>query len=217
MTARARVKKIVVSPGIANLSPDEKCAHARKVKNTCEANSAYKQSQPCQDAMAVWMTKTDALEKNQQAKATLLTQLKSIFDQEGTLVFEFDLAAAGFVTAVKNLAGNDPTIVTALGLALRADPTRVLDPFTPTGLKFSLTKGKRLPKLEWDPMPGAVLYVAQVSVVPASDATWQIVYGSGKSRMLPALSPGQHYTGRVAAVGKDGKQSAWSAEVQFTG
>ena len=35
--------------------------------------------------------------------------------------------------------------------------------------------------------------------------------------MIPTLLPGQAYLFRVAAVGKDGKQSAWSPTVSFTG
>ena len=41
--------------------------------------------------------------------------------------------------------------------------------------------------------------------------------GSGKSRMLPPLVPGHEYVGRVAAIGKDGKQSAWTTELTFVG
>ena len=118
---------------------------------------------------------------------------------------------------MRTLAGTDGSIVTGMGLLLRADPVHAADPFTPTGLHLAILKGKKLPKLEWDAMPGALLYVAQMSIQPATDTTWQTVYGSGKSRMLPPLVAGQHYVGRVAAVGKDGKQSAWTTEVPFVG
>jgi hypothetical protein len=62
-------------------------------------------------------------------------------------------------------------------------------------------------------MPGALLYIAQMTTTPTVDASWTVIYGSGKSR-LPVLVPGQTYSFRVAAVGKNGKQSAWSATVQ---
>ena len=210
-------KKVVVKPGIAGLTPDSKVAYARKVKNTCDANAVYNASQPCKDTMAVWQTKADALEKNQKAKATLLVSLSNLLTQEGVCIFEYDLAADGFATAVRTVAGTDASIVTALGLQLRAEPVHAPDPFTPTGLHLAILKGKKLPKLEWDPMPGAVLYVAQMSVTPATDTSWQTVYGSGKSRMLPPLVPGHEYVGRVAAIGKDGKQSAWTTELTFVG
>jgi hypothetical protein len=210
-------KKVVAKPGTAGLTPDLKVTHARKVKNTCNGNAAYNACQPCKDAMAIWMTKTDNLEKNQKDKATILVQLSNLLAQEGVCVFEYDLAATGFVTAVRTLAGTDPTIVTALGLELRADPIHAADPFTPTGLHLAILKGKKLPKLAWDHMPGAMMYVAQISVQPATDTTWQTVYGNGKTRLLPPLVPGQHYVGRVAAVGKDGKQSTWTTELTFVG
>jgi hypothetical protein len=62
-----------------------------------------------------------------------------------------------------------------------------------------------------------VLYVAQMSVDPTTDATWQAIYGRGRSRMLPPLVHGQSYVFRVASVGRDGKQSAWSTMVSFVG
>ena len=66
-------------------------------------------------------------------------------------------------------------------------------------------------------MPGALLYVAQISIQPATDTTWQTVRhgASGKSRMRPPLVAGhKHYVGRAAAGRQgDGKQSAWTTEV----
>jgi hypothetical protein len=214
---RTKVKKVVVKSGTTGMTPDGKVTHQRKVKNTCDNNAVYNQSQACKDAMASWAAKTDALEKNQKDKATLYVQLKDILDKEAELEFEYDGAADGFASAVKTVAGTDQTVVTAMGLELRAEPVKNADPFTPTGLKVAVLKGKKIPKLEWDKMPGAVLYVAQMSVDPATDTSWQVIFGSGKTRTIPPLVHGQHYVFRVAAVGKDGKQSAWSTTVSFVG
>lgn len=167
--------------------------------------------------MAVWTAKTDALEKNQKDKNTLLVQLQNLDDQQAVCLFEYDLAAEGFVAVARTVAGPDRTIITQLGLELRADPVHVDDPLVPTGLKIVVLKESKLPKLEWDATPGAVMYVAQMSVLPATDATWEVVYGRGKSRKLPPLVHGQLYGFRVAAVGKDGRQSGWSQLVQTTG
>jgi hypothetical protein len=212
-----RVKKVGVKTGTTGKTPDEKVVAQKKVKNTCDSNATFKQSQACQDAMAVWTAKTDALEKNQKDKANLYVQLRNILDQEVELVFEYDVAADAFASAVRTVAGTDHTVVTAMGLELRSGPVKKDDPFTPTGLKIDVLKGKKIPKLVWDKMPGAVLYVAQMSVDPATDTSWQVIFGKGRSRIIPPLVHGQHYLLRVAAVGRDGKQSAWSTTVSLVG
>ena len=210
------IKKVMVSAGIANLTPDEKITHARTTHNTCLTSAPFTASQPCKDAMATWQTTTDNLEKNQQGKAALLVQLGVLDQQEAQCIFAYDEAADAFAAAVKTAAAGDRSIVVGMGLGPRADPVVAPDPFTPTGLKVTVLKIRKVPKLEWDAMPGAKLYVAQMSPTPANEASWVVIYGGGKSRMIPPLVPGQVYAFRVAAVGKDGKQSAWSATVTFT-
>ncbi len=165
--------------------------------------------------MTSWATAANNVELNQQQKAALLVQLAGIEAAEVALLFAYDEAADNFVATVRTTAAGNPAIVTGMGLGTRAEPVRTSDPFTPTGLTIGLLKVKKVPKLSWDEMPGAVLYVAQMTTTPAVEASWTVIYGSGKSR-LPVLVPGQAYSFRVAALGKDGKQSTWSAQVQFT-
>jgi hypothetical protein len=209
------IKKIVVTPGIANLTPDAKVTHQRTTANTCKGSAAYNGSPACQASMAAWATSATNLELNQQQKAALLVQLAAVDKAEVDCLFAYDEAADNFAATVRITAAGNPAIVTGMGLVTRAEPVRTSDPFTPTGLTISMLKSKKIPKLEWADMPGAVLYNAQMTTTPAVEASWAVIYGSGKSR-LPVLTPGQTYSFRVAAVGKDSKQSAWSATVQFT-
>jgi hypothetical protein len=65
--------------------------------------------------------------------------------------------------------------------------------------------------------PGAALYLAQMSLDPATDASWVTLYGNGKSRALPPLVAGQHYLFRVCALATTGQPSAWSTNVSFIG
>jgi hypothetical protein len=209
------IKKVVVTSGITNLTPDEKVAYQRTTANTCKGSAAFTASAPCQASMTTWATAANNLELNQQQKEALLVQLAALEQAEATCLFAYDEAADNFAASVRTAAAGNAAIVTGMGLGTRADPVRKPDPFTPTGLTISMLKGKKVPKLEWADMSGAVLYTAQMTTTPAVDASWVVIYGSGKSR-LPVLVPGQTYSFRVAAVGKDGKQSAWSATVQFT-
>jgi hypothetical protein len=209
------IKKVVVTAGITDLAPDEKVAHQRTTANTCKGSAAFNGSLPCQASMATWATAANNLELNQQQKEALLVQLATVMQGEVTCLFAYDEAADNFAASVRTAAAGNASIVTGMGMGTRADPVRKADPFTPTGLTISMLKGKKVPKLEWDAMAGAVLYLAQMTTTPTVDASWAVIYGSGKSR-LPVLVPGQTYSFRAAAVGKDGKQSAWSATVQFT-
>jgi hypothetical protein len=210
------IKKIVVSPGTAGLTVNGKITRARATKNTCLTSAAYTASPACQNAMGIWQKSTDDLEKNQQGKQALLVQLGVLEQQEATCIFAYDEAADGFASTVKATAAGDRAIVVSMGMALRADAVHASDPFTPTGLKIEMLKTKKLPRLAWDVTPGARSYLAQMSASPATEASWSAIYGTGKGRMLPPLVPGQLYVFRVAAIGNDGKPSAWSATVSFS-
>jgi hypothetical protein len=217
MSKPKKPKKIVVRMGVSTLSPDEKVAHARQTNTVCQQSAAFNASQACKDAMANWLAQADKLEKNQQDKKGLKAQLVAVEDEEMTCLYEYDEGASAFVAAVKATANGDPSIVAAMNVELRADAVHTGDPDMPTGVKVDMLKRKKVPKLEWDRMPGAVMYIAQMSVAPATDTSWEVLYGHGKSRMIPPLVHGQTYLFRVAAVGKDGKPSAWSATVSFVG
>ncbi len=209
------IKKVVVTAGITSLSPSAKVAFQRTTANTCKGSTVYNGSAPCQTSMGTWATTANNLETNQQQKEALLVQLAAVEEGEATCLFAFDEAADNFASCVRTAAAGNPAIVVGMGMSTRAEAVRKADPFTPTGVTISMLKAKKVPRLEWDAMSGAVLYLAQMTTTPTVDASWVVIYGAGKSR-LPVLTAGQTYSFRVAAVGKDGKQSAWSAAVQFS-
>jgi hypothetical protein len=59
-----------------------------------------------------------------------------------------------------------------------------------------------------------VLYQVQISVDPATDATWITLEGGGRRRKLVGLVHGQKYLARVRALGAR-QEGPWSATVGF--
>jgi hypothetical protein len=208
------IKKVVVTTGISHMDPAEKIAFARGVNTTCKSSATFKATQPCQDSMTAWMGKTDALESNQTSKKAALAQLALLTKQEATCIFEYDEAANAFASVVQTTAKGDSKIVTEMGMSTRADAVRTTEIQIPTGLRITVLKSGQ-PKLEWDPVQGAALYTAQMSPVPATEATFTVLYGKGRSRALPPLALGQNYVLRVCAIASDGKPTAWSETVSY--
>jgi hypothetical protein len=212
------IKKVIVTTGnVAEMKPPEKITFARDVNNTCKTSTDFQGSPLCQGAMAVWMAKTDALEKNQQDKKAALTALGLIIQTEGLRVFEYEEAASAFASAVQTTANGNALIAKGMAMPLRTAGAKVLQVGTPTKVGIATLKTTGLPRLEWAAVPGAVLYMAQMSVDPATDTSWVVLYGNGKSRALPPLTAGQHYLFRVCAIASDGQPSAWSTTVSFVG
>lgn len=213
------LKKVVVTTkNITDLRPEKKPAFAHGLADKCVASAACQASTTCKNMMATWIGSADALDANQKAQVQARDSLSALEAAEPALILAYDIDAYGYATAVQSISQGDVTIATCAGLMVRADPTpNDGDSAVPAEVMVAMLKKTGLPVLEWEAVPGALLYVAQISVDPATGASWQVLPGRGKSRHLPPLVPGQHYLLRVASIGRSGTQSAWSDTVSITG
>ena len=213
------LKKVVITTmDITELIPEAKPAHAHDLAALCLASPACQASTPCTSQMATWLVAADALGVNQGAQGKARATLAQLQADEPALVLAYDTDAVAYATTVQSISQGDVTIATNAGLKVRADPVaKPSDSAVPAKLRVSVVKKTGLPKAEWDLVPSAVLYVGQISLSPATDASWASLSGRGKSRHLPPLVAGQPYLVRVASIGKSGKQSAWSDTVSITG
>ncbi len=210
--------KVNVTMGkVSGMNPATKITYERGVVKTCQSSADFQGSPPCQAALALWSTRTDALDQNQQSKKAALTALHLIVQAEAVCVAQYEEAALGFASAVQITAKGNPAVAKGMAVPVRAKGTIVTEVVTPTGLRLALVKKTQLFKLTWEAVPGAALYQAQMSVDPATDATWGTLYGNGKSRALPPLVAGQHYLFRVCALATSGQPSPWSTNVAFIG
>lgn len=213
------IKKVIVTTShITKMKTALKPAFVQAVAAKCQNNAACQGSPPCVATLATWVTTGGALGANLKAQDTARTTLALLASQEPALILAYDTAAHAFTGNVQTVTQGDVTIAAGMNMTVRAaSSAAITDVAVPVALAFSPLKKTGAPRVEWAPVPGAVLYVAELSVDPASDPTWGVLAGKGKTRMLPPLVAGQHYLVRVAAVGRNGKQSAWSNAISVIG
>jgi hypothetical protein len=203
------VKKVLVKLDTSKMTPAERVQFARNAQNTAKQCPAYTGSATAQASMTTWQTAANALDQNQSSIAQAVLALQTLRGQEGQLVYNYDVAAADYGGVVQTLANGVPSIVTGMGLAVKADATPSPAIVAPTGLMIATSKAG-VDSLVWDKVPGARLYVMQYSPDPATDASWVTMPGGGRRRKLVGLVHGQKYVLRVMAMGA--KQSGpWSA------
>lgn len=213
------VKKVIVTTAyITELKPLQKPGFAHDVAGKCLNSAVCQASTPCKNMLASWLTSADALDVNQKAQATARNTLVLLQSQEPALIVTYDTNANAFASTVQTVTQGDVAIATGMGMAVRASPTPApTDIGVPAKVSISPLKKNGAPRLVWEAVPGAILYLAQLSMEPATNATWETLFGRGKTRHLPPLVPGQHYLLRVAAIGRNSKQSAWSETVSIIG
>jgi hypothetical protein len=215
MSKKASIKKTIVKLDTSKMTPAERVTFARTVQNTAKTSPVFQGSANAQTSMATWQTATDALDQNQQGIAKAEKGLVTLRGQEAQLVFDYDAAASDYAAVVRTLAKDDPTIVPTLGLTEKATKTATPDIVAPLGLKITTTKAG-VDSLAWNIVPGAHLYLAQISVDPATDPTWITLTGGGRRRKLLGLVHGQKYLLRVKALGAK-QEGPWSATLGYVG
>lgn len=213
------IKKVrVTTTTITGLKAGEKAPFAQGIAAKCLNNVVFQGSPACKTTLATWVVAAVALDTNLKAQTATRTALALLMAQEPPLQATYDLDAIGFATAVESVTQADVTIAQAMGMPVATAPTSVAaNVGVPIQVRIAPLKKTGAPRLTWDHVPRATLYLAQLSVEPATEATYEVLPGSGKTRTLPPLVSGQHYVLRVAATGRNGKQSAWSNTVSILG
>jgi hypothetical protein len=130
------------------------------------------------------------------------------------------VALETYEAAVNAIALGNAAVITRAGLLVRGEKT----PPAPLGVVTGLhTKpGKLVGQgiLGWPAAPGATGYAIEVNYAPQSaTSTWTALNsGTSRRRVLtaPTPTPASQFQARVAALGSDGTQSAWSNVVTVT-
>jgi len=125
-----------------------------------------------------------------------------------------------YEAAVNAIAGGNAAVITRAGLLARSGktPAAALEPVLGLHTKPGKLVGEGI--LGWPPAPGATGYAIEVNYAPQSATpTWTALNsGTSRRRVLtaPTPTPGSQFLARVAAVGSDGTQSAWSSPIVIT-
>lgn len=127
---------------------------------------------------------------------------------------EHDQLMMKLVSYVDAVAGDDPALVTSIGLEMRDSPNPAQDvPPAPTGLTATDGDFTGEVDLAWDRVQGARSYVVQCSPDPPTDTSWAHAKIATRSQITVANLPsGTRHWFRVAAVGTRG-QGSWSSPV----
>jgi len=127
-------------------------------------------------------------------------------------------ALGTYETAVDTVADGNAAVITQAGLFARLEkpPPTVLG--TVTTVQTALGKNPAEGVIRWPPAPRATNYAVEVNLTPQTPAgPWTALgVGASRRRVVTASAPKAQLLARVAAVGSDGTQTAWSDAVLVT-
>jgi len=214
-TKKQTIKKATVKMHTVTMTPAQKLTFAHETQTTAQTSPTFQGSPALQAAMTTWQAATAGLAQNQSDISQTEQQLFTLRQQEVQHVFDYEVAAVNYGGIAQASAKGDASIVAALGLAVKVPGKPIVEIAAPLGLQIKTTKAG-VEWLVWDKVPGAHIYVMQMSVDPATDTTWIAVPGGGRRRKLVGLIHGQKYLLRVKALGTK-LEGPWSAVLGITG
>jgi hypothetical protein len=127
-------------------------------------------------------------------------------------------ALAVYEAVIEQLARGDASIIAAAGLPSRGPKA---PPAALGEMGVVRTRQGALPAqavLTWPEVTGATSYAIELNPTPQSPAgPWNALgSGSRRRRLVSGPAPGAQILARVAALGSNGTQSAWSDPVLVT-
>jgi hypothetical protein len=193
------------------LTISEKVARARQIITALTGNSNFPTPHP---PLPQLNTVIDELEAANAAAQAARQEAKARTAALNIKEAEHDQLMMKLVSYINAVAGDDPALVTSIGLEMRDSPNSAQDvPPAPTGLTVTDGDFNGEVDLAWNRVQGARSYVVQCSPDPPADSSWTHAKIATRSQItVKNLSSGTRQWFRVAAVGTRG-QSAWSNPV----
>ncbi len=138
------------------------------------------------------------------------TTLRELVSRQGTIEKRWDQGISQLASFTKFATNSDPTAMLSAGFGIRGPDTPSQPLPAPQDVTASTNGAPGCTKLSWAPVPGAIVYVIQMSPDPITDDGWEYMPVSTRSSAeLDGAEPGKHTWFRVAAVNSTG-QSSWS-------
>ena len=111
---------------------------------------------------------------------------------------------------VESVAGRDDTLITSVGMELKASPSTTTLPSVPQAVTAAAGDHDGELVLSWKSVPRAKSYVIESSTDPATVTSWEHVgIATSATKTINGLKSGTRFWFRIAAVGAGG-QSGWS-------
>ena len=192
---------------LRSLTVTEKVAKGRQFVTAITNNTSFPNpSPPLPDVSAALDDLDKAFGSVQTAKSELSTRVVGQ-DNAETRVDQLLTQLAGYVESV---AGRDDTLITNVGMELKASRSTPTIPGEPEAVSATAGNHEGVILLSWRAVPNAKSYTVELSTNPAEATSWtHVAIATSATKAINNLKSGTRYWFRVAAVGAGG-QSGWS-------
>ena len=192
---------------LRSLSVPAKIAKGRHIVTSMTDNKNFPNpTPPLTEVTAVLDALEEAFAQMQasRAKVTALTVTQD--NAEAKL----DQTLTQVAAYVESVAGRDDTLITSVGMELKASPSTTTLPTVPQAVTAAAGDHDGELVLSWKSVPRAKSYVIESSTDPATVTSWEHVgIATSATKTITGLKSGTRFWFRIAAVGAGG-QSGWS-------
>ena len=192
---------------LRSLSVPAKIAKGRHIVTSMTDNKNFPNpTPPLTEVTAVLDSLEEAFAQMQasRAKVTALTVTQD--NAEAKL----DQTLTQVAAYVESVAGRDDTLITSVGMELKASPSTTTLPSVPQAVTAAAGDHDGELVLSWKSVPRAKSYVIESSTDPATVTSWEHVgIATSATKTINGLKSGTRFWFRIAAVGAGG-QSGWS-------
>lgn len=194
---------------LRSLSVPAKIAKGRHIVASMTENKNFPSPTP---PLSEVTANLDALEQAfasvQSARSEVTTRTATQVNAEAKL----DQLLTQLAGYVESVAGKDDTLITSVGMELKASRSAPSLPTVPQAVTAAAGDHDGELFLSWKPVPNAKSYVIESSTDPATVTSWEHVgVATSATKTISNLKSGTRFWFRVAAVGAGG-QSGWSEQ-----
>jgi hypothetical protein len=189
--------------------------------NACASGAASPEVQGnamCKQALADLQAQVTATHAALSARGAAKIGLATAVRTQESEMAAATSALGTYEAAVDTVADGSAAVITKAGLTARLEKPPPSTLGTVTIVKTGLGKLPGEGILRWPAVPRATNYAVEVNLTPQTPAGPWTALGAGASRrrVVTTPAPRGELLARVAAIGSDGTQTAWSDTVLVT-
>lgn len=194
---------------LRSLSVPAKIAKGRQIVTSMTDNKNFPNpTPPLSEVTAHLSALEQAFNQVQTARSEVTTRTATQVNAEAKL----DQMLTQLAGYVESVAGKDDTLITSVGMELKASRSTPTLPSVPQALSAAAGDHDGEILLSWKPVPNAKSYVVESSTDPATITSWEHAgVATSSTKTISGLKSGTRFWFRVAAVGAGG-QSGWSEQ-----
>ena len=194
---------------LRSLSVPAKVAKGRQIVTSMTDNKNFPNpTPPLSELTANLNALEQAFSQVQTARSEVTTRTATQVNAEAKL----DQLLTQLAGYVESVAGKDDTMITSVGMELKASRSTPTLPSVPQALSAAAGDHDGEILLSWKSVPNAKSYLIESSVDPATTTSWEHAgVATSATKTISGLKSGTRVWFRVAAVGAGG-QSGWSEQ-----